>query len=111
MSVDINPILAVGLEFASVQEAFEYLVDHKVLTEEQIDLVNDKGYRYIYEFALDGLTCAMMDHYSGEGDHYIGYDLTGGDFTQFRDSLNAAFHKWNLKFGDIPEVINTLSYT
>lgn len=100
MSVDYDPIIAVGKWFESEEIARNFLQSEKFSKDLDDDLDDDLE-EALFERGMCG---GVINAYNGYG-YYIGYDLDTEDIVE---SYKESVEKWNSIFKSAPEVVNTV---
>jgi hypothetical protein len=105
MGVNYRAILAVGKEFDSKQEAFDFLDSHKLMSAEDIEYYEDDG--SLEECLPCNMDGGCLNYYSGYG-FYVGYRIRCNDPESFRKDFEEGLSNWGKAFGgDVPaEVIH-----
>ena len=107
MGVDYTAILAIGKEFDERSEAEYFLIDNKIVTEEELEEAEGIG-EWLWsqnKFKLDG---GYLNHYSGNG-FYIGFDISCRSPEIFAKDFSEGMEEWDKLFPNTPaEVVHTV---
>jgi hypothetical protein len=111
MSTSYTAILAVGKEFDYVGEVVDFLKEHDLLTEEDVECLEDEGDSFIQELLYDKPnmpSCESLNCYSGDG-YYLGFNISCRSPEQFEKDYERGMRCWKALFEDVPaEVIHTV---
>lgn len=114
MGFSTRAVLAIGKDFDYKEDMFEFLKTHKLITAEQLKLLNDSEDWEcdLYEFidttiALPDFEC--LNYYTDE-EYYVGYKLSVHNIItnpeKFAKDVSAATDKWKALFSSEPSVIH-----
>lgn len=107
MGIDYHAIVAIGKTFDDKSEAQDYLESANILTEADLDEIEDDGFEeWLYNNDKIGGQC--LNCYSGDY-YYIGFDISVRDPESFRKSFEDGMEQWDKLFpSDPPDVIKTV---
>lgn len=106
MGVDYTAILAVGKEFENESEAQDFLESYNLLSEEDLEAIEDCCLSECLPCNMDG---GGLNMYSGYG-YYIGYYIRCHDPETFQKDYIEALTNWDKAFGgkEKAEIIHTV---
>ena len=91
MGVDYRAVLGIGVLFDDTCEVKDFVEDHKILSEEEREYVDDNG---ITEYSHEsGIEVVCLDCYR-DGGYFVGYELNPRIPDMFADEVKAAISDW-----------------
>lgn len=109
MGIDYNAVLAIGKEFNDRSEAQEFLEGSGVLSEDDLDDIENGDGLGEWLYNNDKVGGGILNYYSSCTPYYIGYDISVRDPEAFQKSFDDAMTQWNQLFPSVaPDVIHTV---
>lgn len=111
MGVDTKAIIIVGKNFRNEKLATEYFQSKVEMTEEDLDEMGPHLEYWLESREKNGFpTCGFYNHYSRDGEFYIGYKVFDKNPAIMMKNIEEATNKWLSLFNEMPEVIQEVIY-
>lgn len=106
MGIDYTAILAVGKEFAYESEALDFLSKYNLLSDEDLEIIEQDGYCENLPCNMDG---GWLNMYSVYG-YYIGYSIRCDSPEHFHSDYLEGLSNWDKAFEgkEKAEIIHTV---
>jgi hypothetical protein len=109
MGVDYDPVLMVGKEFDSPEEAAEFLREHGIdLPDENSAEMEDGLGEYLYGNDLHGLEWQRYNAYSSWDGGWLGWSPSVEEIDKFSNQVNEFRQRWKDLFGEESSLIHAV---
>lgn len=114
MGFSTTAVLAIGKDFDYKEDMFEFLKTHKLITAEQLKLLNNSEDWECDLYDFINITLALPDfqclNYYSDEEYYVGYKLSVHNIIanpeKFAQDVNKATENWKALFSSNPSVIH-----